>query len=508
MLARDILKLDVEIEEKYPVDVWEIDGIKVWPLIRISLNFQLQKIENKENIQVEYQSERRMFKAGKVLKRGTDLLNREARLIRSNIADWSHQDRMHKSDIFFMTDNMDRVFPMLDGTLYDRVLDPLKDAFIGLGYNIFSMEEINGEKVKLPRYSNSSFYQIQDDMIRVKKFINRRSSAVGDDDYLPEFEKFVAECSKYGVNIRISNLIRQVNYIIKAKEYFQHVLQKCGTKIVITRCWYVMRKMALCAAAKEMKIPIVDIQHGVAGGGEHHLYCQWTKMPENGYELIPNVFWCNTEADAEAIRNWQHTDIHTKVIVGGRSLQLFWDSDKGHQLTAYYMDCFRKKIEVPENSKVVLLSLQSLFKNTERYPEWLPDFISKNNEFFWLIRRHPMMDETQKEFLHKISGITNINVEEASRYPLDVLLELSDVHVTMFSTVAMEAAEHGVGTVFLTDSRDYSAVVPQKYIFHGLSYKMLKDCLNEAVRRKSGAVKDKRGMAAVRELEALMGRKE
>lgn|GEM_PF-2261462 len=501
MIARDIIKFDTKIEGKYPVNVWKISGVKIWPLIRIDLNFQLQKTEYNK-----IDKENSKGKIDKLLSGVTGIILNGTRSIRSSILDLSHRDSIHRSDIFFMTDNMDRVFPMLNGTLFDRVLDPLKDCFIEQGYSIFSMEEINGEnKPKLPRYSNSMFYQIRDDIIRVESFASGGVKSLGSDVYLPGFEKFIDECSCYGVSIHLSKLIRQVQYIKKTKRYFQNIFERCGTKIVITRCWYSLRKMALCVAAKEMKIPIVDVQHGVAGGGEHHLYCQWTKIPEDGYELMPNVFWCNTAADAEAIRKWNYADIHTKVIVGGRSLQLFWQSDKGRELEVYYRNKFKEKIMIPDKSKVVLLSLQSLYKNTERYPEWLPQFIANHKDFFWLVRRHPMMDKTQKDFLQKISRCSNVNVEEASSYPLDVLLEFSDVHVTMFSTVAMEAADHGVATVFLSDSRDYSAVVSPEYILYGMSYEKMRACLNDGASRKSESVEEKKGWAAIHELGMLMG---
>lgn len=504
MLAKDILIIDAKFEEKYPVDEWKISGIRVWPLIRVMLNFQLQRIETGSNMDSKDKIRKNMPRVGRILKTAAMMFQNGSKSILGEAFDYAHRDNVHKADVFFLTDNQDRMFSTSDGTLYDRVLDPIRDSLVEQGFEAYSMEVLAGvNKLRLPRYSKSNFFQLKSDYFLAQAFIDKKKIGTSE-IILPKFERFLLDCAEQGCILNFNFLLKQVSYIKKTKTYFKNIFKRCGTKLVVTRCWYGIERMALCTAAKEMGIHVVDVQHGVAGGAEHHIYCQWKKMPAEGYELVPDVFWCNSEADADAIRQWNNADLHTKVIVGGRSLQLFWNSYKGKELLSHYMEQFRSKVALPDNAKVVLFSLQTLNKNTERYPEWLPNFIAEHDEFFWLIRRHPMMDETQKDFLGKIEKISNVNVEEASSYPLDVVLEFSDVHVTMFSTVAMEAAEHGVATVFLADSRDFSAVVSKEYIFHGLSYDTLYDSLNKGVSRRSNAEKEMRGIMAIRELEALV----
>lgn len=499
--------IDVEMETKYPVDTWRIFGIRVWPFIRVCLNFQLQKINKNNALTTDDNIQKKKCKVERITRSIISMLQEDIYAVLSDISDYSHRDSVHKSDIFFLTVNMDRVFSMPDGTFYDRVLDPVKESLTGRGYEVYSLELGEGKKTRLPRYSKSSFFQVRRDYFRMKSFFEtkvRFNEKLDSDLHLPKFEEFVVECADYGCSIQLKSLITGMRYIVKMKAYFKEIFKRCGTKLVVTRCWYGPDMMALSAAAKDMGIHVVDVQHGVAGGGEHHLYCEWRKVPKDGYELVPDVFWCNTETDADAIRHWNNADLNTKVIVGGRSLQLFWQSSKGKEVVAQYMERFRQNVIVPKKSKVILFSLQSLSKNTERYQEWLPKFILENEEFFWLVRCHPIMDETQKKFLEKIKGIPNVNVDEASSYPLDVVLEFSDVHVTMFSTVAIEAAEHGIATVFLADSRDFSAVMPAKYILHGLSYESLYDSLHKGVDRRSEAEEEKHGVMAIRELEALL----
>jgi hypothetical protein len=79
------------------------------------------------------------------------------------------------------------------------------------------------------------------------------------------------------------------------------------------------------------------------------------------------------------------------------------------------------------------------------------------DEVQWYIRPHPMMLRDKKFRKHieeirlKISSMDNCCSIEESTISLPYLLEKIDVHLTFFSEIAFEAASAGVPTLFLSD---------------------------------------------------------
>ena len=482
MISKEVLNIICSLEKKYPVDRWCVNGFRIWPIIRCSLSFYLQSINiNQKNLSKKEASTN-------LLKRSIFRLKVYCKAFIYEIMDYKHSENKHKADLFCFSDNNDRIIIMPDGTKYDRVLDPIKDEMIKRGYNSFSKELLNlSELPNIPRYSFSSFFYMRYLIVSLIVVINlkvlQKEKLLKKTAHLEQFNNFILECKTFGFNLSIHSILKSTEHIRLHCKNFERILKQCNTRLVLTRCWYSSERMALCAAAKKNGINIIDIQHGVAGGGQNQFYCSWTKIPLDGYELMPNVFWCNTEADCNAIQSWNNASHHTKTILGRRSLQYLWMSSKGSELIDSYLSDFLKKTHFSVNRKKILVSLQPLSKNTERMPEWLIDFIKNHNEYYWLIRRHPMIDSTQRDFINKIKDFSNVNIEESFNFPLDIVFRITDVHLTMFSSVAMEAAEHGVPTVFLVNSRDYSSVISKDFIFYGRTPNELIFSLNEAQKK-------------------------
>ena len=74
----------------------------------------------------------------------------------------------------------------------------------------------------------------------------------------------------------------------------------CGKKNIIKTkklkemcltSWYFPDMIGVCAAASELGIKAIDVQHGKQGKYQA-MYSGWTKIPESGYALMPDNFWC------------------------------------------------------------------------------------------------------------------------------------------------------------------------------------------------------------------------
>ena len=89
----DIKASILYIEEKYPVDLWEVNGIKVWPYIRIKLYIHLLMMMNK-NINRETKQKK------DVVEKKRNLLNLFLELIISFV----------KLNLFFFKLNKKKIF--------------------------------------------------------------------------------------------------------------------------------------------------------------------------------------------------------------------------------------------------------------------------------------------------------------------------------------------------------------------------------------------------------------
>ena len=105
------------IEEKFPVDEWVIDGIHVWPIIRMKFAFALS-----EYFRSSTQSKKGLFK------KAFGQINSHTRYLYAYLRDYSKNVKPHKSiDTIFLSDGVS--YTKLNGTWYERFCDPFISQF-------------------------------------------------------------------------------------------------------------------------------------------------------------------------------------------------------------------------------------------------------------------------------------------------------------------------------------------------------------------------------------------
>lgn len=200
---------------------------------------------------------------------------------------------------------------------------------------------------------------------------------------------------------------------------------------VYSICYYEEYSMALLIAAKRLKIPYYDIQHGIQGP-EHFAYSNFKNIPIGGYPTLPDYFLCWDENSAENINVWGKP-FHQAIVIGNpwimfhkRNLQRIKDVKK--DIVLFTAQPYEEPL-----SQLVLSVLKAL-----------------SHTFKIVIRLHPrMMEDALK--LEKIilsNDIPlNIDLVEASECPLPELLIRTVLHATISSSVVLEAAEYNVGSL-------------------------------------------------------------
>jgi hypothetical protein len=199
-------------------------------------------------------------------------------------------------------------------------------------------------------------------------------------------------------------------------------------RIVFVDCWYTSEVLPVIIAARRLNIPVVDLQHGIQGAS-HFGYAAWPELKDS--PLIPDTFWFWGERDRRVFVDASNGLRHlARGIVGG-SIEL---NDVRKQAGG------EEKAEVADAAPhSVLISEQ---KGIDVNAVLVPAIRATAESVQWLIRPHPGQPE---------SGLRAALGPEASRVTfispgLETVFESlarADVHVTGFSSMALEAMAMG-----------------------------------------------------------------
>ncbi|WP_027405953.1 hypothetical protein [Anaerovibrio sp. RM50] len=436
-----IMKALKKIEVDFPVNEWKIDGVEIWPILRVSA----QLINSKDNN--EYGKNKR-----NILKRTYGKICSFLSIIRDKalykyiyFKDYSHNDYISEQrDIFFLSYSVYRK-AKLDGKYYFTEIFPFLNVIDNPSYVIF--ESTITDTWKLPRYNKSIFLQndIWFDLFcnKLRNFVNHKY--LNQEIYCPLCDELYQFLDKTNVSILpISEVACQINLLKVYEKYFTKKLQVVKPKLVVVEWYYGLEGFALILAAKKMGIPTADLQHGNQDS-EHYAYGLWP-AESKGYQLLPDYFLVWGMREKRNIQKWNTccVDKHIPLITGYPWIDLW----KNKKIPMGFEKEF-KKLEAVKDSRCQSHILFSM--DYEMPCENVIKLIqSSPPEWQWWIRMHPVMlhhwNEFGQLFEQKLLGC-NANWKEASSCPLPALLSFIDLNITYGSTIAILCDEWRIPSI-------------------------------------------------------------
>lgn len=430
----DIKNFILKIEKDFPVNRWMIDGIHLWPIIRIRLFFYLiNVVEGKPQKQEKQKSHfstavniNAWIYFKKVVKKIVSIINCYLWLF-----------KLPKKEVLFVGADSHRV--NYRASRFNRYFDVLIDKYnlkkkaIYFEYggtllrNQYNSELIWNYNTALKGYLKLCEYKKEDNLCCLEGY----QSFI---DYLNEFPfffKFIennsSEKLKFWANGRF----------IPKVQFFKIALKNIKPKKVILLCYYSEDLMALIVAANRLNIETVEMQHGPQT--EIHMsYGSWSNVPDVGYDMLPRTFWCWDGFSEKVLTKWIDKNRYYTAKVSGNPWVEYWQS---------------KKQSYPYNN-YIFYSLQTNPITMEQlFPENIIHFI-KNESYKWFIRLHPRqldkLDEINK-YLKDKGVLDFVNISNATNDPLPQILENSLIHITHFSGSALEAINFNVLTVLINE---------------------------------------------------------
>jgi hypothetical protein len=206
--------------------------------------------------------------------------------------------------------------------------------------------------------------------------------------------------------------------------------------------WYFPDMMGLTASAKEAGIDVIDVQHGKQGKYQG-MYSWWTRIPQDGYRMMPDRFWCWGRPSCDDILRTSPNRTTHRPFVGG------------YPWIDWYRTFINMEAVRPKAGRTILFTLQGpQGKCDEPIPDFIVSFLKDDRYSDWLIRfrNHPNFVNGVDYCARRLSSVDRrrFEIADQNRNLYDEFLD-STHHITGYSSCCYEAESFGVPTLLFGD---------------------------------------------------------
>lgn len=450
MSHREALERIQSIERNCNLPVAEIDGLHVWPIIRLRLFarycFPFQNAPLTPGVS----------DTGRFIDRAGRHLGKVARAVSMSRIFPNGVERTLKEILLGIAETQVLFFSrqmnyqdIYNGESFDRYVDPL-----------YEFARLRGACAKLwlqSKWMHSAPPPLHAGVVLPAE-LRRQLTDVG--EVRRRTTGPVATLSSrldelhtdlFGTRLELeSQLVSAVGELLVMRDLFSRVLQTVRPRLVMFPCYYAPQQTAMIAACRSLGITTVDIQHGKQGPANVS-YNHWTSIPEGGFNTVPDQFWVWNRRCAENITIGRGIGCQRhNPIVGGNLFLKTWHDNPPVRYRDLAADVWRR---MDNSSKSILVTLQPLgVERMATAPIW-SCMCNGPDDWFWIIKVHPNDPTTNDQWSSSIAewsdGATNFLVLRDATVPLYGLMREVDAHVTYFSTTCFEALAFGLRSIVI-----------------------------------------------------------
>lgn len=432
MTRFQIVKLLNEIEKKFQVSTWNIDGIDIWPALKTRLFFYNLFINPIKDANPKTKSnDLPILKKIKIAAKQYF----KFKTIRFDLADVMYSEAISHYGEYEDTRVNKFLYPIEVFLNQHKKLKYLRTIYGGkIPDNIYKRKEvIDIESFALP-------YHLANAVKRKLNFSKSQETSLND------LEEVFLYLQKHGLNpakyysdfeIFLSSLVKEINVY---RRIYRKILKQCKPKLILELCYYNAPNYALNLEAKSLKIPTIEIMHGGIGN-LHIAYAGWGhSIPKSGYNILPQKIWLWDEETKQILHPWIKQQEYHQIFVAGNP----WLD---------YLMAKEDNIDLPifkQEKKKILFTIQF-----DQIEEYIYDAIQKSpDDYEWWLRMHPRKIYAKDSIINKLKELKlldKVNIEEANTLPLPTLLKQCTVHISEYSGSIIEAALVGKPSVILSD---------------------------------------------------------
>lgn len=430
------------LEERVDVNAIVAADIKLWPLIRWELARGIKGTAVQDDVGSAVNEVRgEGFTGGR--EERVEIMRRQRDAERARYPD----AQSHRAEQFerlktlgpcdyLVCSKVEKYYQPVDGKFYSPILDPVyEDLRVRGKTHVIGLEPLDIECINEPTRISADPY------MRLTSRMQKEDACAVVAAQLAHINSVLEEVSP-AFRLDVERLNIRLNRYRRRVLFFEDVLRATRPRAVFVSSF--VGWAPLIWAARKQGVVTIDIQHGGQSPFHYHT-THWSKLPSDGYELLPDVFWVWGNAIRDFITPWLPASAERHIpVVGGqryvakclRGSPVLDESEDGRTVVAH----------LAGGERTVLVTLG--YSVEEILPDTLREAIARTPTWRWLIRMHPINrgEAAIREIQAKTvdSGLENVEFQASTRLPLYTVLTLADFHVTPFSTTCREAAAVGI----------------------------------------------------------------
>lgn len=232
--------------------------------------------------------------------------------------------------------------------------------------------------------------------------------------------------------IRINSvLINELNERDDLRSYYHYILKRVKPKVIIIVCYYNFKMMVLCEVAKEVGIPVVELQHGTMGR-EHISYNFLRRRKLSGF---PDYVFTFSRFDKK----------NARFPISPERIYAVGYPEMEKKVQSY------EKLRLKAKKKKKIVFISQTIKAIFEYALELSKRIDLN-EFEIIIKLHPReFGNWRKEFGKMLNG-AHVTIIDNSNKDIYYYLARADYVVGIFSTVLLEATMFNTNIVVIKEA--------------------------------------------------------
>ncbi len=448
---RFLVDLYRQIEEQFDVNSLRLEGVNIWPLVRLQLGRSFKEADqitdagigaasesssSDSNVSPEdISSPRNKAERSALIKHHAKVA--KADRVRSRLRVEQDFDRLDavKGPRFVVHTKIEKYYLQKAEGFYAPILDPVAEDLNRFGrVQTLAIEPVPFKCVNDPmRIDLQAYLAVRSwQPVKIPKVL---------DHILQKIEEFTQQAwPEYPLK---RNLVySRFNRLRQRRDFFYEVYQRLQPEFVVVSSF--TGWLHAIWAAKDLDIPVIDVQHG--GQGPIHIpTTHYTKHPEEGYHFLPDILWVWGQTNYDFAAKWHPAagQYRHLPVVGGHRGVAHWDKDrKAGKMSAIdhqFIEQFRSK-------RNVLVTLS--YAIDPLMPEAFFKAIQATPELHWLIRLHPIhcSSAARDQIAARLTDMrcSNFSIDEPTDVQMQTALYVSQAHLTPFSTSVREAAAFGV----------------------------------------------------------------
>lgn len=413
----EIVDLIIAIERSIKPEAFQIDGVLVWPWVRVKLFFFL--LRTLERVELD-----------KTPSEPVGLVKKIGLFIHS-VKHWRAFNRIGKRKIMFVGAASHRA--SLEGVSYNKFFDPLREDPETAEQSVL----IEYSKSTSAAFLSQSNFSFTDLMLSAGLFFRKKKGEERIWTSIVDAIKPVIEQQGLTSDINYNKLKQRLSSAWKRVDGYRRlwaiVLERVQPEVIFTLCYYSDAVYALNVIAAMRGVTTVEMQHGPIN--QYHLaYGSFGHMPAIAdSSLLPGKFLVWDESSCQTL----HTSFpHKQARIAGQP----------------WIDFIEKKYPASKTrGKNIVFALQPVGEIGDQFPSFMVNWIRQSSaEYQWRLRLHPRQfherPHIEEQLRTLLPGVT-FDIDLASREPLPVVLRDADLVITNFSGVVLEAGFMGIPSI-------------------------------------------------------------